>query len=83
MTSCERWNSVGNVPCTWSVVKRASDSRIAYNPLPDVTPEIEVRTLAAGYAFILECHAKRKAEEDAETRVHLHRDGRSPCEVDD
>jgi hypothetical protein len=87
MTYCERWNSLGNVPCTWSVVKRASDSRIAYNPLPDITPESEVRTLAAVYAFILERHTARKtgesSDEDAETKLRLHKERRPPCEVDD
>jgi hypothetical protein len=73
------------VPCTWYVVKRASDSHIAYNPLPGITPESEVRTLAA---VILECHAKRKADEgsddeDVETKVRLHKERRSPCDMDD
>jgi hypothetical protein len=69
-------------------VKRASDSSIAYNPLPDATSESEVQTLAAVYAFILECHAKRKATEgsgddDGETEFRLHKEGRSPCDVDE
>jgi hypothetical protein len=76
------------VPCTWYVVKRASDSRIAYNPLPDITPESEVRTLAAVYAFILECQTNRRATEgsgddDGETELRLHKERRSPCDIDD
>ena len=33
---------------------------IAYTPLPDATPESELDALAAVYAFILECHERRK-----------------------
>jgi len=35
--------------------------RINYTPLPDATPESELDTLAAVYAFVLECHESRKA----------------------
>jgi hypothetical protein len=40
-----------------------SDARIVYIPRPDANPDIEVATLAAVYAFILDCHAKKKAAE--------------------
>jgi hypothetical protein len=69
-------------------MKRTNSSRITYTSLPDVTPESELQTLAAVYAFILECHAKRKADEgsddeDVETEVRLHKERRSPCDIDD
>lgn len=37
--------------------------RITYTPHPDGTLEREAETLAAVYAFVLECHANRKAFE--------------------
>jgi hypothetical protein len=37
--------------------------RITYKPQPDATPESELAVLAAIYAFILDCHAKKKAAE--------------------
>jgi len=57
--------------------------RITYGPNPNTTADREAEILATIYAFILECQAKRKADEDTEARVLLHRDGRSPCGVDD
>ncbi len=76
------------MPYTSYVMKRASNSQITCNPLPDVTPESEVRTLAAVYAFILECHAKRKAtqgsgDDDGEAAFRFHEEGRSRCKDDD
>jgi hypothetical protein len=38
-----------------------SSPRIAYTPRPEVTPEVELNTLAACYKFILDCHAQKKA----------------------
>jgi hypothetical protein len=62
--------------------------RVNYVAHSGTTAESELQTLAAVYAFILECHAKRKVadgrdDEDVETKVRLHKDRRSPCEVDD
>jgi hypothetical protein len=37
------------------------NARIVYTPLPDSTPESELDALAAVYAFVLECHASKKA----------------------
>jgi hypothetical protein len=66
---------------------RESKGRINYAPLPDATPESELDALVAVYAFVLECHAKRKADEgsdeDIETKVRLHKQRRSPCDIDD
>ena len=61
---------------------------INYVAHPGTTAESELQTLAAVYAFLLECHAKRKAtegsgDEDEETNVRLHNERRPPCEVDD
>jgi hypothetical protein len=69
-------------------MKRASESQIICNPLSDTTPESEVRTLAGVYAFILECHAKRKAAEDCgdengDMGHRLRKEGRPPCNVED
>ncbi len=42
----------------------AMDSaRVTYTARPDATPESGAKALAAVYAFILECHAKKKAAE--------------------
>jgi hypothetical protein len=38
-------------------------ARVTYAPRADATPEGELAALAAVYAFILECHAKKKAAE--------------------
>ena len=38
-----------------------NDPRIAYTPLPDATPEGELEALAAVYAFVLDCHDRKKA----------------------
>jgi hypothetical protein len=62
--------------------------RINYVAPSSTTAESELKTLAAVYAFILECHAKRKADEgcdeDVETKVRLHKERRrSPCDIDD
>jgi hypothetical protein len=62
--------------------------RINYVAPSSTTAESELQTLAAVYAFILECHAKRKADEgsddeDVETKVRLHKERRSPCDMDD
>jgi hypothetical protein len=68
-------------------MKLTNSSRITYTSLPDVTPESELQTLAAVYAFILECHARRKATEgsdgEGETELRLHKERGSPCDVDD
>ncbi len=62
--------------------------RINYVAHPGTIAESDLQTLAAVYAFILKCHAKRKADEgsadeDAETTPCLYRERRSSCEVDD
>ena len=62
--------------------------RINYVAHSGTSAESELQTLVAVYAFILECHAKRKADEgsddeDVETKVRLHKERRSPCNVDD
>jgi hypothetical protein len=68
-------------------MKLTNSTRITYTSLPDVTLESELQTLAAVYAFILECHARRKATEGSdgrkESELRLHKERRSPCEVDD
>jgi len=33
---------------------------LGYTPLPDATPESELDALAAVYAFILQCHERRR-----------------------
>ena len=40
-------------------------SRITYTPRPDATPEAELNVLANVYRFILDCHAKKIAAEQA------------------
>jgi hypothetical protein len=35
--------------------------RSTYFPLPDITPEAELTTLANIYKFVLDCHAKKEA----------------------
>jgi hypothetical protein len=61
--------------------------RINYVAHSSTTAESELQTLAAVYAFILECHSRRKATEgsdgEGETELRLHKERRSPCEVDD
>jgi len=62
--------------------------RINYVAHSSTSAESELQTLAAVYAFILECHAKRKADEgcddeNVETKVRLHKERRSPREIDD
>jgi hypothetical protein len=39
------------------------NAQIAHTPRSDATPEAELTALAAVYAFILECHAKKRAAE--------------------
>ena len=44
----------------------AMDSaRVLYSPRVDATPEGELAALAAVYALILDCHAKKKAAESS------------------
>jgi hypothetical protein len=79
---------VDGVPCAWCGMTRKSKSRINHTPVSDATPEIELDALVAVYKFILRCHESRKVadgrdDEDVETKVRLHKDRRSPCEVDD
>jgi hypothetical protein len=57
--------------------------RITYIPHPNTTADRESEILATVYAFILECQAKRKADEVAKARAHLHKEGRPPCKGDD
>jgi hypothetical protein len=38
-----------------------SDAPITRTTLPETKPGTELRTLAAVYRFILDCHAKKKA----------------------
>ena len=38
-----------------------ASSHIKYTPRPDATPETELDALAAMYAFVLECQAKKEA----------------------
>jgi hypothetical protein len=51
---------------------------IAYTPLPGATPECEVDTLVAVYAFVLEAQAKKKAavpsgqDNGVKEDVHVH-----------
>jgi hypothetical protein len=37
-----------------------SRPRIAYTPLPDVTPEMELNALSACYSFILQKHQEKQ-----------------------
>lgn len=52
--------SVGNVHCVWCGMTRGGKRLIDYTPLLDATPESELDALAAVYAFVLECHERRK-----------------------
>ena len=57
---------------------------IGYTPLPSATPESEVDSLVAIYAFILEAHAKKKAampsgpENGVKEDLHVHTRGSIP-----
>ena len=55
-----------------------------YVPREDATPEGKLATLAAVYAFILECHENRKAaektdgDEGGEAAEHKRAEGTAP-----
>lgn len=40
---------------------KVSNPRISYLPSSDTSPKSEVETLAAVYAFVIKCHASKKA----------------------
>ena len=45
-----------------------SDLRVTYTPRPDATPEGELSTLAAIYAFVIRAHEQKKAAAPATMR---------------
>jgi hypothetical protein len=45
-----------------------SNTRVIYSPREDVTPEGELATLAAVYAFVLRAHHQKKATAPATRR---------------
>jgi len=47
---------------------------LTYIPLPDATPERKLDALAAVYAFILECHERRKAADTTGDRDEVKED---------
>jgi hypothetical protein len=51
-----------------------TSARVNYIPLPDATPEIELDALVAVYAFVLECHASRKAADATGDRNEVKED---------
>ena len=51
---------------------RMHSATIQYSPLPHASPQTEAEVLAAVYAFVLECHTKRKvAESDDSEREEM------------
>lgn len=48
--------------------------RLTYIPLPDATPERKLDALAAVYAFILECHERRKVADSTGDRHEVKED---------
>ena len=57
--------------------------QIRYVPQLNTTADRESEVLATVYAFILECRAKRQADEDAKASVHSRKEGRPSCSVED
>jgi hypothetical protein len=51
-----------------------SEHRLPYIPLSDATPESELDALAAVYAFVLECHERRKAADATGDRNEVKED---------
>jgi hypothetical protein len=45
-----------------------SNTRVIYSPREDITPEGELTTLAAVYAFVIQAHERKKAAAPATRR---------------
>ena len=48
--------------------------RMNYTPLPDATPESELDALVAVYAFVLECHERKKVADSTGDRNEVKED---------
>ena len=50
------------------------NTHLTYTPLPEATPESELDALAAVFAFVLECHERRKVADSTGDRNEVKED---------